>query len=86
MNMRDIARTLAIAAFATAFVSSALAQGLPANVSQACTGDYRKLCADVTPGGGRIIACMKAKETQVSEACRAALRDEQAKRGAGKAG
>jgi hypothetical protein len=84
--MRDLAKALATAALAAAFVSSASAQSLPANVSQACSGDYRKLCADVTPGGGRIIACMKARQTQVSEACRAALRDEQTKRSAGKPG
>ena len=65
--------------------SSASAQ-VPAGISQACTGDYRKLCANVAPGGGRVIACMKARESEVSEACRSALRDEQSKRSAGKPG
>ena len=82
--MRTIATMLAGLAFAGTFSSSVSAQGLPANISQACAGDYRKLCADVTPGGGRIIACMKAKQSDVSEACKTALRDEQAKRSASK--
>lgn len=83
--MREMAKGFAIAAVAVALTSSASAQ-VPTNVLQACSGDYRKLCADVAPGGGRILACMKAKESEVSDACRAALRELQSKPGAGKSG
>ena len=83
--MRGIAGPLMIGAVAAVIASSASAQ-VPANVSRACSGDYRKLCANVAPGGGRIIACMKARESEVSDACRTALREEQAKRSAGKPG
>lgn len=72
-----------IAVSAILLASSASAQ-VPANISQACSSDYRKLCANVAPGGGRVIACMKARESEVSENCRAALRDEQSKRSATK--
>ena len=74
------------AASLTALLASSASAQVPASISQACTGDYRKLCANVVPGGGRVIACMKARESEVSEACRAALRDEQSKRSAGKPG
>ncbi|MDX1958101.1 MAG: cysteine rich repeat-containing protein [Leptospiraceae bacterium] len=34
-----------------------------------CKEDAKKLCADVKPGEGRIIKCLKEKEQQLSEAC-----------------
>lgn len=42
-------------------------------VQKACGTDIRKLCADVQPGGGRIMQCMKAKESQLSGGCKTAL-------------
>lgn len=39
----------------------------------ACRSDAQALCAKVQPGGGRIVACLKSHESQLSEACRAAL-------------
>ena len=74
------AALLALGALTNLEPSPAAAQ-VPAKISQACGGDYRKLCADVTPGGGRIIACMQARKSEVSEGCRQALRDEQKRRG-----
>jgi hypothetical protein len=35
-----------------------------------CAADVHKLCGDVPVGGGRIQACLKQHEAQVSEACR----------------
>lgn len=43
---------------------------------EACRGDVEKFCKDVKPGGGRIIACLKSHEKDLSPACR-----EQHKRG-----
>ena len=40
---------------------------------EACKPDADKFCSDVKPGGGRIIACMKQHEDELSPACRAAI-------------
>ena len=34
-----------------------------------CTGDVKKLCADVKPGEGRLMACMKSHLGDLSETC-----------------
>lgn len=39
----------------------------------ACRSDARSLCGRMQPGGGRIVACLKAHESQLSEGCKAAL-------------
>ena len=43
--------------------SSARAQELP------CTEEIRTFCANVQPGGGRIVQCLKANEAKLSPAC-----------------
>ena len=37
----------------------------------ACAADMKQFCSDEEPGGGRIVACMKAHKDEVSPACRA---------------
>ena len=34
-----------------------------------CTEEIRTLCADVQPGGGRILQCLKNNESKLSMAC-----------------
>lgn len=54
----------------------AAAQSAPPSFGQprtACAADVRTLCPDVTPGGGRIMQCMKEKRDQLSEGCKSAL-------------
>ena len=51
----------------------ASAQGSEA-ARQACTPDAMRLCSDVIPDVARVTACMKAKSSQLSEACRVAMR------------
>jgi hypothetical protein len=34
-----------------------------------CTDEIRTLCADVQPGGGRIMQCLKTNEVKLSMAC-----------------
>jgi hypothetical protein len=45
------------------------AQGL--GVAQAC--NVRALCAGVAPGQGRMMVCLKAHESELSDACLATL-------------
>lgn len=40
---------------------------------QACQADARKLCPGARPGGGRVLGCLKERETELSERCKAAL-------------
>jgi hypothetical protein len=40
---------------------------------QACTPDAMQLCADVIPDVAKVTACMVAKRSQLSPACRAAM-------------
>jgi hypothetical protein len=39
----------------------------------ACMGDYEKYCKSVTPGGGRIIACLAKESDKLTPACRKVL-------------
>ena len=42
-------------------------------VEDACGGDIEEYCGDVTPGGGRIAACMHAHADALSRGCRFSL-------------
>lgn len=42
-------------------------------VREACGPDYRALCADERPGGGRIVACLRANAASLSDGCKAML-------------
>lgn len=39
----------------------------------ACKGDFAKFCKDVKPGGGRLIACLKEHERELTPECKTAL-------------
>lgn len=41
--------------------------------AQACQADARKLCPGARPGGGRVLGCLKEREAELSERCKAAL-------------
>ena len=43
------------------------------NMRAACAGDVQRLCADVPSGGGRIIACLKQHQDEVSAGCKQAI-------------
>jgi Cysteine rich repeat len=64
----------------TGFSSTAGAQAIspemrsePASLMQICRGDYDRFCGDVTPGGGRILACLQNHAAQLSPACATAM-------------
>jgi len=50
------------------FSSAVFAQALTSEQRAACKADYEKYCANTTPGGGRIIACLDKE--QLSPSCR----------------
>ncbi len=71
-------RLAAIAVFGLAAPSLALAQTSPGPVqsraaAQACRPDYERFCANVQPGGGRIVACLKPHFAELSPSCTQAL-------------
>jgi hypothetical protein len=52
---------------------AAFAQELTAEQRSACMGDYEKYCKGVTPGGGRIIACLAKESDKITPACKKVL-------------
>ncbi|MCA1452901.1 cysteine rich repeat-containing protein [Bradyrhizobium sp. BRP22] len=50
---------------------------------QACRGDYSRFCSNVSPGGGRIIACLQSHATELSSSCAQAVTRTQASKDAG---
>lgn len=53
--------------FAAAMV---LGAGVANAGEHACKADHEKFCKDVKPGEGRIAACMKSHEAELSAACK----------------
>jgi hypothetical protein len=47
-------------------------------VHQACEEDIHFLCAGIQPGGGRIAACLKQSESEVSGGCKARIAEAKA--------
>ena len=65
-NSTDI---VAIAAVLAAALIGVLAFSTGARAEQPCRPDVQKLCSGVQPGGGRIVACLKQHESQLSPQC-----------------
>jgi len=57
----------AFAPFATADQATALAA-----LRAACADDAQRICAGVSPGGGRILACLKEHNSELSDRCKQA--------------
>jgi hypothetical protein len=58
---------------------AAFSQELTPAQRDACMGDYQKYCKDVTPGGGRIIACLSKSSDKLTPACKKVLADAEKK-------
>jgi Cysteine rich repeat len=55
------------------YAQSPSAQTAANDVRAACAPDVQKLCANVPAGGGRMIACLKQHQDQVSDGCKQAV-------------
>ncbi|MDB5365477.1 MAG: Cysteine rich repeat [Rhodospirillales bacterium] len=42
-------------------------------IADACRADAQKLCQATEPGEGRIITCLRARNSELSQACRTVL-------------
>lgn len=70
-------RTAALAALLLITAGAAHAQQIDRAQAQAlraaCEADIKRLCPGVSPGGGRLLACVKEKPEQLSAPCASAL-------------
>lgn len=90
----QVAAIVALGASTSAFAQSALQTQITPQmrsearaVMQACRADYDRHCSDVTPGGGRILACLQSHAGQLTSTCAQTLPRAQALRaGAASAG
>lgn len=53
--------------------SPPVAPGKRSLIAARCKDDAAKLCPDISAGGGRLAACLRVNEAELSEACKAAL-------------
>jgi hypothetical protein len=74
-----IAAALASVVAVLAFFALSAATAVSAQTAErgvlraACMADAKKFCADVQPGGGRIVQCLHGREKELAPACRDAL-------------
>jgi hypothetical protein len=66
-------RTVLTATALLCIAQTASAQELTAEQRSACMGDFEKYCKSVTPGGGRIIACLAKQSDKLTPACKKVL-------------
>jgi hypothetical protein len=64
---------LAFAFLTVIFVAGPALADAETDVVKACTTDVEKLCPGITPGGGKIAACLKKHENQVTVGCAKAI-------------
>jgi hypothetical protein len=71
-----IAALLTFAATLPAHAQSRPAQKMRSEATalmQICRADYDRLCSGVTPGGGRVLACLQSHASELSAACAQAM-------------
>jgi hypothetical protein len=70
MNMIKKSLIVAVATAASLFATGTLAaDGILDKAKAACQDELTKYCKDVTPGNGRILACLSAYEDKLSSRC-----------------
>lgn len=73
MVHRIAAPALIAAALFCAGAATAQPGGGGGGMRQACQADFQKFCADVQPGGGARMQCMRQHAAELSDACKAAF-------------
>lgn len=71
-----LASIIATAAFIPSFAAAQVPPEMrreATSLMQLCRGDYDRLCSGVTPGGGRVLACLQAHSDKLNPACAEAL-------------
>ena len=68
--IRKYAVLLFVLCVAALLASPAMAAPAAGKGQGPCAEDMTKFCKDVQPGGGRIVACMKEHEKDLSAACK----------------
>jgi hypothetical protein len=66
-------RTILAATAVLCMSQATSAQELTAEQRSACMADFEKYCKSVTPGGGRIIACLSKQSDKLAPACKKVL-------------
>ncbi len=61
--------------FMSAFFAGAAEQNIAETVQNGCKTELETYCKDVTPGEGRVLACLYAREDKLSAQCEYALYD-----------
>ena len=74
-NDRNIIRLLLM--MAVVFAGVMVSLPAYAQYSGPCSDTVERYCKDVTPGGGRIIQCLKANKEDLSIACKDWIEDQQ---------
>ena len=73
---KTLAAALAVAGCLAVAMPAVAQQPAPAAgqvLKEACKGDYKALCSNVQPGGGRIVTCLKQQADKLSPGCKQAL-------------
>jgi len=72
--MKFVAMGITISAMALG-ITAAWAQELIKEVKEGCKTELETYCKDVTPGEGRVLACLYSREDKLSGRCEYALYD-----------
>ena len=74
--MHQILKYLSAIVLVLLFAGSAVAaEGIVETVKEGCKQELETYCKDVTPGEGRVLACLYAREDKLSSRCEYALYD-----------
>lgn len=62
----------AISTVIVLFVATMVSAGLPAFAQEInpCARDFKEVCSDITPGGGRWMRCYEERKDKMSPSCR----------------